>query len=29
MSVINGESVDENIPVEVNLVTRENVSEFL
>lgn len=29
ISVINGESVEENIPVEVNLVTPENVSEFL
>ncbi|HKZ27461.1 MAG TPA: D-ribose ABC transporter substrate-binding protein [Rubrobacteraceae bacterium] len=27
--VINGESVEENIPVEVQLVTPENVSEFL
>jgi ABC-type sugar transport system substrate-binding protein len=27
--VINGESVEENIPVEVQLVTQENVSEFL
>jgi ribose transport system substrate-binding protein len=29
ISVINGESVEENIPVEVQLVTPENVSEFL
>ena len=29
ISVINGESVEENIPVEVQLVTQENVSEFL
>ena len=29
ISVINGESVEENIPVEVNLVTQDNVSEFL
>ena len=29
ISVINGESVEENIPVEVQLVTLENVSEFL
>jgi ribose transport system substrate-binding protein len=29
ISVINGESVEENIPVEVNLVTPENVSDFL
>ena len=29
ISVINGESVEENIPVEVELVTQENVSEFL
>ena len=29
MSVINGESVEENIPVEVNLVTPDNVSDFL
>jgi ABC-type sugar transport system substrate-binding protein len=28
MKVINGESVEENIPVEVQLVTEENVSEF-
>lgn len=28
MKVINGESVKENIPVEVKLVTEENVSEF-
>jgi ribose transport system substrate-binding protein len=27
--VVNGESVEENIPVEVQLVTPENVSEFL
>jgi len=29
ISVINGESVEENIPVEVQLVTPENVSDFL
>jgi ribose transport system substrate-binding protein len=29
ISMINGESVEENIPVEVNLVTQDNVSEFL
>src|SRR5918994_36416 len=29
MKVIEGESVDENIPVPVKLVTEENVSEFL
>ncbi len=29
ISVINDESVEENIPVEVQLVTPENVSEFL
>ena len=29
ISIINGESVEENIPVEVQLVTPENVSEFL
>jgi len=29
ISMINGESVEENIPVEVQLVTPENVSEFL
>ena len=29
ISTINGESVEENIPVEVQLVTPENVSEFL
>ena len=29
ISVIDGESVEENIPVEVNLVTPENVSDFL
>jgi ribose transport system substrate-binding protein len=29
ISIINGESVEENIPVEVQLVTTENVSEFL
>ena len=29
ISVVNGESVEENIPVEVQLVTPENVSEFL
>ena len=29
ISIINGESVEENIPVEVQLVTQENVSEFL
>jgi ribose transport system substrate-binding protein len=29
ISVINGESVEENIPVEVNLVTQDNVSEFV
>ncbi len=29
MKVIDGESVPENIPVEVKLVTKENVSEFL
>ena len=29
ISVINGESVEENIPVEVKLVTPENVSDFL
>ena len=29
ISVINDESVDENIPVEVNLVTPDNVSDFL
>jgi ABC-type sugar transport system substrate-binding protein len=29
ISVINGESVEENIPVEVQLVTPENISEFL
>lgn len=29
ISVINGESVEEDIPVEVQLVTPENVSEFL
>jgi ribose transport system substrate-binding protein len=29
MSVIDGESVEENIPVEVNLVTPDNVSDFL
>ena len=29
ISVINDESVEENIPVEVELVTQENVSEFL
>ena len=29
ISVINGESVEENIPVEVELVTQENISEFL
>jgi len=29
ISVINGESVEENIPVDVQLVTPENVSEFL
>ena len=28
MKVINGESVEENIPVEVQLVTQDNVSEF-
>ncbi|HSL00174.1 MAG TPA: D-ribose ABC transporter substrate-binding protein [Rubrobacteraceae bacterium] len=28
MKVIDGESVEENIPVEVKLVTKENVSEF-
>lgn len=28
MKIINGESVEENIPVEVKLVTEENVSEF-
>jgi ribose transport system substrate-binding protein len=29
ISIVNGESVEENIPVEVQLVTPENVSEFL
>ena len=29
ISVVNGEAVEENIPVEVQLVTPENVSEFL
>jgi ribose transport system substrate-binding protein len=29
MRVLDDESVEENIPVEVNLVTQENVSEFL
>jgi ribose transport system substrate-binding protein len=29
IKVIDGESVPENIPVEVKLVTKENVSEFL
>ncbi len=29
MKVIDGESVPKNIPVEVKLVTKENVSEFL
>jgi len=29
MSVIEGESVEENVPVEVNLVTPDNVSDFL
>jgi ribose transport system substrate-binding protein len=29
MSVIDGETVEQNIPVEVQLVTQENVSDFL
>jgi ABC-type sugar transport system substrate-binding protein len=29
IKVIDGESVDKNIPVPVRLVTKENVSEFL
>jgi ABC-type sugar transport system substrate-binding protein len=29
MKVVDGKSVDKNIPVQVKLVTKENVSQFL
>ena len=29
IKVINGESIEENIPVEVKLVTQDNVSQFM